>query len=346
MKCFRLFFVLLAVCVLWPIGVRGATGSDSISYVPEVHGVFRGRYDLQPDNGAGRFQVRNARVSLTGRVLPVLGYFFQADLCDRGKFTVLDAYGRVTPGDGWTVKCGQFRMPFGVESFRAPGLYWFTNRSVIGRWVNNYRAVGISGGYSCRRLPLTVEGGVFNPSVITDHNVWVKTYAYACKVMFKPGGWLFATGFESLRPGNVRMNMTGVTAGWGSGSFYAEGEYMARFYNAGAHRTTQAYNVFATYGVPLHRGIFDTWSFQGRFDGMGGLASGLVDAGEAGRLATTAPGRRRVTVGTTLDYRYRAVRAAVRMNYEKTWYNGGADVEKGDFSMPGDLMSVELVLKF
>lgn len=51
-------------------------------YLPEVHGTIRGKYELQTTNGMQRFQVRNARVSLDGKVLPVIAYKAEIDLSD------------------------------------------------------------------------------------------------------------------------------------------------------------------------------------------------------------------------------------------------------------------------
>lgn len=51
-------------------------------YLPEVHGTIRGKYEVQTTNGMQRFQVRNARVSLDGKVLPVIAYKAEIDLSD------------------------------------------------------------------------------------------------------------------------------------------------------------------------------------------------------------------------------------------------------------------------
>ena len=66
-------------------------------YLPEVHGTIRGKYELQTTNGMQRFQVRNARVSLDGKVLPVIAYKAEIDLSDEGSIKMLDAYARFVP---------------------------------------------------------------------------------------------------------------------------------------------------------------------------------------------------------------------------------------------------------
>lgn len=317
--------------------------NDSISYVPKVHGVFRGRWEIETVDGYSHFQVRNARISLDGNVAPIISYKINVDLCDRGKFSFLDAYAKITPVKNLDLQVGQYRMPFGIESFLGPGSYYFNNRSYIGKQVNNYRAVGVSVGYTLKQQPVTFETGIFNPTMIDDHTGWVKKYAYAGRVMYKPGDWLVAGGFESIMPEKVRINLASATLGWGHDRFYIEGEYMVRWYTHKAHKTTYAYNLFAVYNLPLKKSFFDTLSFQTRFDGMTNLASGyfndiLID----GKLPTTAVGRRRLTLGSTLDYKFKFIRVAVRLNYEKCWFNHSVEYLRGD----GDVISAELIVKF
>lgn len=334
---------LLSLFVLGIALPESRAANDSISYIPEVHGVLRVRWEMETESGYSHFQVRNARVSMGGMVAPILSYKFNVDLCDRGKILLLDAYATITPAKGFDILAGQYRMPFGIESFRGPGGYYFNNRSFIGKYLNNYRAVGVSVSYTLPKAPVTFEAGIFNPTVTDDQMTWVKKYAYAGRVMYKPSGFVVATGFESIIPWETRINLASATLGWGSDRFYVEGEYMARWYTCKTHKTTHGYNVFANYALPVKVGVFDTWSVQARFEGMTDLASGTkTDEEFAGVLPTTAPGRKRLTVGSTLDYKYKWIRAALRLNYEKCWYENGVNAPLG----AGDMVSAELIVKF
>lgn len=334
------------IILIFTLGLTGLAAwaeNETFSYVPEIHGVFRGRWELETHDGYSHFQVRNARVSVSGNAAPIISYMLNTDLCDRGKIMLLDAYVKVNPVKGFDITVGQYRMPFGIESFRGPGGYYFNNRSFIGKHVNNYRAVGASVGYTLPKQPLSFEAGVFNPTVMDDQTTWVKKYAYAGRIVYKPSHWVLATGFESIRPADVRINLASATVGYSYGHFYAEGEYMARWYTNSAHKTTQSYNFFANYDFPLKKGFFDIWSVQARFDGMTDLASGSQsDPDVKGKLSTTAAGRKRLTVGTTLDYKYKRIRAAVRLNFEKYWYDNNVEPSLGN----GDVLSAELIVKF
>lgn len=70
---------------------------ESKDYLPEIHGTIRGKYEYQTTMGAGRFEVRNARVSVTGNVLPIVAYKAEIDLSDEGSIKMLDAYARLFP---------------------------------------------------------------------------------------------------------------------------------------------------------------------------------------------------------------------------------------------------------
>ena len=159
------------------VKTTSAPTEPKFSYIPTFHGAIRPRWEIDTRTGDQRFQVRNARFSIEGKVMPQIGYFVQLDLCDQGKIKILDAYGKFDLVKGLTLQAGQFRMPFGVEPFRAPANYYFANRSFMAKQVMNYRAVGAKLSYTLPKTPLTLEAGAFNPANMADHNVWSKTVA-------------------------------------------------------------------------------------------------------------------------------------------------------------------------
>ena len=84
---------------------------ETKDYLPEVHGTIRAKYEYQTTMGAGRFEVRNARVSVTGNVLPSVAYKAEIDLSDEGQIKMLDAYARLFPTKGLTVTAGPLAAP-------------------------------------------------------------------------------------------------------------------------------------------------------------------------------------------------------------------------------------------
>lgn len=111
---------------------------ETKDYLPEVHGTIRAKYEYQTTMGAGRFEVRNARVSVTGNVLPSVAYKAEIDLSDEGQIKMLDAYTRLFPTKGLTVTAGQMRVPFTIDAHRSPHQQYFPNRSFIAKQVGMY----------------------------------------------------------------------------------------------------------------------------------------------------------------------------------------------------------------
>lgn len=58
---------------------------ETKDYMPEIHGTIRGKFEYQPQISASRFEVRNARFSLTGNVHPMVAYKAEIDLSDEGR---------------------------------------------------------------------------------------------------------------------------------------------------------------------------------------------------------------------------------------------------------------------
>ena len=81
-------------------------------------------------------------LSLGGDIGPSVKYFVQTDLCDQGQNKDTRRVEPHSSRPGLYIQAGQFRMPFGVETFMAPSNYVFSNRSFIGKQMCNYRAVG------------------------------------------------------------------------------------------------------------------------------------------------------------------------------------------------------------
>ena len=127
---------------------------------PQVHGTLRGKYEYQPEDKKGRFEVRTARVSFDGNVSPVVSYKAEIDLCDEGKIKMLDAYTRIKPFDGFQFTIGQERVPFTIDAHRSPHQQYFANRSFIAKQVGNVRDVGAEVGYQFRvGFPVNIRAG-------------------------------------------------------------------------------------------------------------------------------------------------------------------------------------------
>jgi len=332
-------FLLYITCVT--VMSRAEEPGDSVkfSYMPEIHGVARVRWEQSTVTSESHFQIPNARISIGGKVAPTVRYYFNFGY-EYGSVKVLDAYAAVDVARGVALQAGQFRMPFGMDSFRGPATYIFNNRSFMGKYVANVRAVGFKAGYTMPVAPLVVEAGVFNPTVNTDQVSWVKTYAYAAKAVYRPGNFKMSAGFMSLKPEDVRINLVDASLGWSNSCLEVEAEYMRKHYTHAAARPVNAYNMYASWALPVKAGVFNRWSVQGRFDAMTAHWDGKN--ADDGTPTEVMPTRSRATIGSTLSYVYRKVHADVRINYEKYFYGSGGRPQ-GD---QADRLSLELVVAF
>lgn len=115
---------------------------------------------MSPGIGKGRFEVRNARLSVEGKVVPSVMYKAEIDLSDEGAIKMLDAYVRFQPQRVLKFTFGQMRVPFSIDAHRSPHLQFFANRSFIAKQVGNVRDVGASVAWNFDALvPVTLEGG-------------------------------------------------------------------------------------------------------------------------------------------------------------------------------------------
>ena len=87
-------------------------------YLPEIHGTIRGKYEFQTETNESRFEVRNARFSVSGNVHPIVAYKAEIDLSDEGSIKMLDAYTRVFPVKNLNFTLGQMRVPFTIDAHR------------------------------------------------------------------------------------------------------------------------------------------------------------------------------------------------------------------------------------
>ena len=62
---------------LFTIMAITASMNAAAQFKPEIHGTIRGKYEYQTEEGEGRFQVRNARFSITGKVIDAACPFVQ-----------------------------------------------------------------------------------------------------------------------------------------------------------------------------------------------------------------------------------------------------------------------------
>lgn len=309
------------------------------SLIPEIHGTVRAKYEYQPEIKSNRFQVRNARFSLTGNVHKIAGYKLEVDLSDQGKMRMLDAFAQIKPVKGGTFKIGQMRVPFTIDAHRSPHSQYFANRSFIAKQVGDVRDVGASIGYDFNTLntPIILEAGLYNGNGILEQKEWTKDINYSAKAQFFPvKGFNITLSTQKTSPDKYSLYMHDIGTYVEFCNLHIEAEYLFKHYQDKIYQNVHAFNSFINYDIPLKK-VFSKVSLLCRYDMMTDHWDGATyetvteNNNETLKVVTTDYKRHRITGGTTLSLA-KPFKADIRLNYEKYFYakNAVKDISEQD----------------
>ena len=319
----NLFMLFFCWCSLNTINAQDAKAGEKIDYTPKIQGTIRGKFEYQPEIDASRFQVRNARFCITGKVHPIVDYKAEIDLSDEGVIRMLDAYTQLMLCKDLEFTIGQMRVPFTIDAHRSPHQQHFANRSFIAKQVGNVRDVGAMVGYTLESaLPIIAEAGAFNGSGLTEQKVWHKTLSYSAKIqfLFIPGMNLTLSA-QSLKPENVRMSLFDAGFFYEFSNFHIEGEYLFKSYADHLFANVHAWNSFVYYDLFMKKG-FEKISFLIRYDRMTNNNNGYAD-NVTNMLPITDYRRYRLTGGITISVSKPFI-SDIRINYENYCYPSSA----------------------
>ena len=307
-----------------------------------VHGTIRSKYEYQTDDAEGRFEVRNARISVDGALSPIILYKAEIDLCDEGQIKMLDAYTRLKPVKGLQLTIGQMRVPFTIDAHRSPHQQYFANRSFIAKQVGNVRDVGAAIGYSFNAgIPIVLEAGLFNGSGLTNQkDYWTNSVNFSAKAqLFFPHGFNLTLSTQKIKPDNVAVMMYDAGMYWHSNGFHIEAEYLYKHYAANAFRAVHAFDSFASYDIPVRRGLVKYVTPLVRYDYMSDHSDGTRNAD--GLLTVNDHQRSRLTGGVTLSLKKPFV-SDIRLNFEKYFYRNSGVAHTSE----KDKIVVEFMTRF
>lgn len=340
MVAFLLFSTWMAVC---------AQDEEKVDLTPKLHGTIRGKYEYQPEDNAGRFEVRNARLSVDGKVTRNVAYKAEIDLSDEGQIKMLDAYTRLTPFTGFQFTLGQMRVPFTIDAHRSPHQQYFANRSFIAKQVGNVRDVGATIGYNWNvGFPIILEAGLFNGSGLTNQkDFWTKEVNFSAKAqMFFPHGFNLTLSVQKIKPETVGVMMYDAGAYYQGHGWHVEAEYLYKHYEDDAFKAVHAVDAFASYDIKLRKCFFSKITPLVRYDYMGDHSDGK--SYNIGTEVTPVMGlkvndyrRSRVTGGLTFSIAKPFI-SDIRLNYEKYFYRKGAIAKPSE----KDKLVVEIMTRF
>lgn len=321
--------------------------ADDVDRTPQIHGTLRGKYEYQTDEGKGRFEVRNARLSVAGKVTAAVEYKAEVDLCDEGKIKMLDAYAKFKPVAGLNFTIGQMRVPFTIDAHRAPHTQYFANRSFIAKQVGNVRDVGCIFGYNVNvGFPIIIEAGLFNGSGLTEQkDYWTNSVNYSAKAQFLLPHFNITLSTQKIKPDNVSASLYDIGAYYQGNGWHIEAEYLLKRYSDDAFKDVSAFNAFINYDIPLRRCFFQKLSPLLRYDYTGDHSDGKRymegSLSEDGELIVNDYQRSRITGGVTLSLAKPFI-SDIRINYEKYFYRNGAIAKTSE----RDKIVVEFMTRF
>ena len=317
--------IIVILCLFAVVTVSTGAEKAKSPYIPDFHGTIRAKYEYEPTINKGRFEIRNARMSLEGKIIPIVRYKAEIDLSDEGSIKMLDAYIRLQPKERLKFTFGQMRVPFSIDAHRSPHLQYFANRSFIAKQVGNVRDVGVAASWTFgARTPITLEGGVFNGSGLTNQkHFWTADYNFSLKSQICLWRQLnIVLSCQKAKASDVNTYMYDGGIYWENSRWHIEAEYLRKHYANDAFRPVNAVDAFAAYRLPLKRNKM-ALSFLGRYDYMSDHSKGSKD--ENGILLVDDPERHRLTGGMTLSLGKGALQADIRLNYEQYFYNKGVE---------------------
>ncbi len=337
-------YKLLFLAAWLSVAASAQTESDNKGkevYPVEVHGTLRSKYEYQTEEGKGRFEVRNARINVEGRLSEIIKYKAEIDLCDEGAIKMLDAYTRLKPVNDMKITVGQFRVPFTIDAHRSPHKQYFANRSFIAKQVGNVRDVGASVEYTLDAgFPIVLEAGIFNGSGLTNQkDYWTNEVNYSAKAQFElPKDFNLTLSMQKIKP-SVSIMMYDAGAYWHHGTWHVEAEYLYKRYGENAFKDVHAFDSFVSYGIKTGKGLIQRVTPLVRYDFMTDHSDGTMT--DEGKLQINDYKRSRLTGGVTLSMKKPFV-SDIRINFEKYFYRDNAVVKPSE----KDKIVVEVMTRF
>ncbi|MBM6992462.1 MAG: porin [Prevotella sp.] len=317
----KILALSLCVCAI-------SYAQEEVDYTPKISGTLRGKYEYQTNEKEGRFEVRTARVSFSGKVMPNVAYKAEIDLCDEGAIKMLDAYTRVTPWRSFNFTIGQMRVPFTIDAHRSPHQQYFANRSFIAKQVGNVRDVGAMAAYQFKAgVPVVVQAGLFNGSGLTGQkDYWTKGVNFSAKTLiYLPCHLDLQASIQKIKPDNFTVMMYDAGMTYHYKNFLAEAEYLYKTYAHNAYKAVHAVDAFVNYDIPVkkEKSMIKKVSPLVRYDFMSDHSDGIRyldgEKDKSGVLITNDYQRHRVTGGVTLSLSTPFI-SDIRINFEKYFY--------------------------
>lgn len=329
---------------------RDTTQGARVSYVPKIDGAVKVKLEVDLQDAAYRFNVRNSRFGVRGNVSKSMYYRIQVDFNNEGKISILDSYVGYTIG-GFDAKLGQQQYHFSTDLDRGPTTNMFANRSFLAKYLTSYygsevsdgkivsyvktlgsRDLGLSMSYRFKtKVPLNLIAGVFNGSG-TNNPEWGKRVNLMGRIEL--GGDKGLQGsvayYHGYSPQHVKveeqngtfvtedfeqkLRMVGGELRYTRGGLLLEGEYARRYLcmeGATAMMATALVQGYYRFQLPKCPTI-DYIAPIARWD----MGNNVDYLNVQNKLRETFEANR-ITVGVNIGFGTKWIQSEIRLNYEK-----------------------------
>ena len=327
---YRLIFIM----ILLGLSFQGIANYRDSLFVPQIEGTIRAKYEYAPEVKEHRFQIRNARFSVNGKLSRITSYKAEIDLSDEGVTKMLDAYVRIKVFKNLNFTAGQQKVPFSTDNLRSPHQLYFANRSFIGKQLTGLRDVGFTTEYNvCKKMDISF--GIYNGTGLYNQKQWRSTdeLSFVARTVISPVENLrISLNFNSIKPTDLRMNLFDAGIMLDLKNWHFESEYFYKTYLDTITDATHGFFGFVDFDIktpwlgnikkisPLIR--YDMMTENIRFDDSG--------------ILKKDPDNKRITAGMTLSLEKQFLND-IRINYEQ-YFN--------ELNIPDNKLVIELTARF
>lgn len=230
---------------------------ENNDYTPRIEGTIRGKYEYFTEIDEHRYQIRNARFSVRGKISPITSYKAEIDLSDEGRTRMLDAFVKLQTLDWVDFIIGQQKVAFSTDNLRSPHQLYFANRSFMGKQLVNLRDVGVSLNFRNKKLiPFNMTLGTYNGLGLytQDKTIKLDAMSYAARAVFFPDNiFQFSLNANTISPDSIRMTYYNAGVIFDHHNFHFETEYLFKTYSENAlleNNKTTGYLLLAAYDIP------------------------------------------------------------------------------------------------
>lgn len=362
--------------LLTNVGSTISAPQEPVSYVPEVYGAVKAKFELGLYDGEHRFNVRNSRIGVRGNVSQSMKYVIQIDFNNEGKVSILDSYATLFHG-GFEFSLGQQQYRFLTDLDRGPNTSFFANRSFIAKFLTTYyektpnnsyvktigsRDIGAMARYKLANAPLRFTLGAFNGAG-TNNPEWSNSISVVARADIgnsKKGLSGAVSHYNGHSPA-VYYDYNGCVQDetceyverrqkfvmWGGELTYAQKNYRIEAQYAQRRLTCDQFDL-------LHAGLVQGfYQFALPKSSFADYVSPLLrwDIGQdieymnVSKQSISSFSAQRVTVGLNLGFVSKIITSEVRLNYEKYLFNH-KPLDYNANKLFHDKITIELIAAF